>query len=51
MAETDQKSGSLNRELFERTLRYVSSTESTQDASTRDAQDAVLDSLKSGSNT
>ena len=45
MAETDQKSGSLNRELFERTLRYVSSTESTQDASTRDAQDAVLDSL------
>ncbi len=38
-------SGSFNRELFERTLRYVSSTESTQDASTRDAQDAVLDSL------
>ena len=42
---TTESGGSLNRELFERTLRYVSSTESTQDASTRDAQDAVLDSL------
>ncbi len=41
----DAKSGSLNQELFQRTLRYVSSADSTQDASTRDAQDAVLDSL------
>ena len=47
MATTGQNatSGSLNRELFQRTLRYVSSADSTQDASTRDAQDAVLDSL------
>ena len=41
---TSGSAGSLNRELYERTLRYASA-ESAQDSSGRDAQDAVLDTL------